>query len=107
MEKAFDTVVQSNMGELIMRKVALEGGMPWDKTQCICAAAFEGTVTVGDKQVDIGGPDCMIKVLGANFSLGGGGSRHHRLHATKSQSSLAMLTATSFWLGGNGRRLFP
>ena len=31
-----------------------------------------GKVTVGGKQVDIAGPDYMIKVLVANFSLGGG-----------------------------------
>ena len=27
-EKAFDTVIQSNMEELVMRKVAVEGGLP-------------------------------------------------------------------------------
>ena len=29
-EKAFDTVIQSNMGELVVRKVAIEGGLPWE-----------------------------------------------------------------------------
>ena len=28
--KAFDTVIQSNMGELVMRNVAIEGGLPWE-----------------------------------------------------------------------------
>ena len=28
-ERAFDAVIQSNKGELVMRKVAIKGGLPW------------------------------------------------------------------------------
>ena len=53
-EKAFDTVIQSNMGELVMRKVAVEGGMPWEARGWMQLIRSEKlTISTGDAELDV------------------------------------------------------
>ena len=75
-----------------------------DKTQCICPVAQQGEVTVGGKQVDVAGPDYMIKVLGANFGFLVAGPLLSLPTYSKKPEQFGTQIVTSFVLGGSAEK---
>ena len=68
-EKAFDTVIQSNMGELVVRKVAVDGGLPWEARGWMQLIRSDKlTIATEESQLDImqtngirqGSPDSSV-----------------------------------------------
>ena len=76
----------------VEQALALDGlKINGDKTQCISSADQQVKLTVGGKHVDISGPDFVIEVLGANFSLEG---RAPLIIACMQQTARAVLLDT-------------